>query len=36
MDKLVQLREKLTATVVYKNKNYGLFVNYPDIVENRY
>ena len=36
MDKLVQLREKLTSTVVYKNKNYGLFVNYPDIVENRY
>ncbi len=36
MDKFIQLREKLTSTVVYKNKNYGLFVNYPEIVENRY
>ena len=36
MDRFVQLREKLTSTVVYKNKNFGLFVNYPDIVENRY
>lgn len=36
MDKFLELREKLTSTVVYKNKNYGLFVNYPDIVENRY
>ena len=36
MNKFTELRDKLTATVVYKNKNYGLFVNYPDIVENRY
>lgn len=36
MEKFTQLRDKLTSTVVYKNKNYGLFVNYPDIVENRY
>ncbi len=36
MDKFVQLRDKLSSTTVYKNKNYGLFVNYPDIVENRY
>lgn len=36
LQKFNQLRDKLTSTVVYKNKNYGLFVNYPDIVENRY
>ena len=36
MDKFVQLRDRLSSTTVYKNKNYGLFVNYPDIVENRY
>jgi hypothetical protein len=36
MDKFTQLRDKLSSSVVYKNKNYGLFVNYPDIVENRY
>ena len=36
MDKFSQLRDRLSKTVVYKNKNYGLFVNYPDIVENRY
>lgn len=36
MDKFTQLRDKLSSTIVYKNKNYGLFVNYPDIVENRY
>lgn len=35
MDKLVQLRDKLSSTVVYRNKNYGIFVQYPDIVENR-
>lgn len=35
LDKFVQLREKLSSTIVYKNKNYGIFVNYPDIVENR-
>ena len=36
MDKFSQLRDKLSSTIVYKNKNYGLFVNYPDIIENRY
>ena len=36
MEKFSQLREKLSQTIVYKNKNYGLFVNYPEIVENRY
>lgn len=35
-EKFMQLRDKLTDTVVYKNKQYGLFVNYPEIVENRY
>ncbi len=35
LDKFIQLREKLSSTIVYKNKNYGIFVNYPDIVENR-
>ena len=35
-DRFNQLRDKLSSTVVYKNKNYGIFVNYPDIVENRY
>lgn len=30
------LRDKLSSSIIYKNKNYGLFVNYPDIVENRY
>lgn len=34
--KFTQLRDKLSSTIVYKNKSYGLFVNYPDIVENRY
>lgn len=36
MDKFMQLRDKLSQTTVYKNKNYGLFINYPEIVENRY
>lgn len=36
MDKFIELRERLSQTIVYKNKNYGLFVNYPEIVENRY
>lgn len=35
MDKFVQLRDKLSSTVVYRNKNYGIFIQYPDIVENR-
>lgn len=35
LDRFTQLRDKLSSTVVYKNKNYGVFVNYPDIVENR-
>lgn len=35
MDKFTQLRDKLSSTVVYRNKNYGLFVQYPEIIENR-
>lgn len=35
MDKFVQLRDKLSSSVIYKNKSYGIFVQYPDIVENR-
>lgn len=34
-DKYCKLREKLASTVVYRNKNYGIFIQYPDIVENR-
>lgn len=36
LDKFIQLRDKLSSSIVYKNKNFGIFVNYPDIVENRY
>lgn len=36
LDRFTKLREKLVSSVVYKNKTYGIFVNYPDIVENRY
>lgn len=36
LDKFVDLRDRLAKTTVYKNKNYGLFVQYPEIVENRY
>lgn len=35
MDKFTQLRDKLSSTVVYRNKNYGIFLQYPEIVENR-
>lgn len=35
-DRFYHLRDKLTNSVVYKNKQYGVFVAYPDIVENRY
>lgn len=33
-EKYMGLREKLSNTAIYKN--LGIFVNYPDIVENRY
>ena len=36
LDKFIELRDRLSKTTVYKNKTYGLFVNYPEIVENRY
>jgi hypothetical protein len=36
LDKFVELRDRLSKTTVYKNKQYGLFVQYPEIVENRY
>lgn len=36
LDKFIDLRDRLSKTTVYKNKNYGLFVQYPEIVENRY
>lgn len=36
MDKFTALRDKLVDTATYKNKNFGIFVNYPDIVDNRY
>lgn len=36
MDKFIKLRETLSSATVYKNKSYGLFVNYPEIVEDRY
>ena len=36
LKKYQQLRDNLSKTTTYKNKSYGLFVNYPDIVENRY
>lgn len=35
-DRFYQLREKLVQTTTYKNRTYGIVVNYPDIVENRY
>ena len=36
MDKFKRLRDELSNTMVYKAKNYGIFVNYPDIKEDRY
>lgn len=35
-DKFCQLRERLSQTTVYKNKQFGIFIDYPEIVENRY
>ena len=35
-EKFDSLREKLSNTVTYKTKNFGIYVDYPDIVENRY
>ena len=36
LDRFKRLRTDLSNTMVYKNKNYGIFVSYPDIVEDRY
>lgn len=36
LDKYKDLRDDLLKTTVYKGKQYGVFVNYPDIVPNRY
>lgn len=36
LDRFTRLREELSSSMVYKNKNYGIFVSYPDIVEDRY
>lgn len=34
--KFEELRDRLSRNTTYKNKNFGIFVDYPDIVENRY
>lgn len=36
LDRFIRLRTDLSNTIVYKSKNYGIFVAYPDIQENRY
>ena len=36
MDKFQKLRDDLSKKAIYKNKTYGIFVQYPDIVPNRY
>ncbi len=36
LDKYKALREDLLKAAVYKGKQYGVFVNYPDIVPGRY
>lgn len=34
--KFEELRDRLSRTITYKTKNFGIFIDYPDIVENRY
>ena len=36
LEKYKDLRDDLLKSTVYKGKQYGIFVNYPDIVPNRY
>lgn len=36
LDRFHRLRSDLSNTMTYKGKSYGIFVNYPDIQENRY
>ena len=35
-NKFEELRDRLSRTITYKTKNFGIYVDYPDIVENRY
>ena len=32
LKRFMELRQRLSDSVIYKNKNYGLFINYPDIM----
>lgn len=36
IDKFRSLREKLSKSIVYKTKTYGIYVNYPDIKDCNY
>ena len=36
ISKYKELREKISNNHIYKNKSLGIFVQYPDIIENRY
>ena len=36
IDKFRNLREKLSKSIVYKTKTYGIYVNYPDIKDCNY
>ena len=36
IDRFRDLREKLSKTIVYKSKTYGIYVNYPDIKDCTY
>lgn len=36
IDRFKELREKLSKTVTYKSKTYGIYVNYPDIRADNY
>ena len=36
IDKFKSLRDKLSKTIVYKSKTYGIYVNYPDIKDCTY
>lgn len=35
-DRFMRMRDELSKSTSYANKNYGIFVAYPDIQENRY
>ena len=36
IDRFKELREKLSKSVTYKSKTYGIYVNYPDIKPDNY